>query len=241
MLFRSPVQKAVSHFELALKVNPNDAESYYWMGMAYQVLADIAFPFAGKYTSKASVYLTRATELAPGRLDYRRELFDFLVDSAGSSRAAGRQAANLLRTVPESDPDYNYLHRRYELERRANASVDARFGTLILAIPRATYRIAELPVSALSSRRAKGLAPNLQSSARPNVDRRFAAASLPEKKSGRPDWPYLFPPDHERLHDWSGKPRRRPQRNWPQKSGRAIRPEHHQGQKEYRQNNSARR
>jgi len=151
------LKKAVAHFELALKVNPNDAESYYWMGMAYQVLADIAFPFAGKYTSKASVYLTRATELAPGRLDYRRELFDFLVDSAGSSRAAGRQAANLLRTVPESDPDYNYLHRRYELERRANASVDARLGTLFLAIPRAAYRIAELPVSALSSRRANGL------------------------------------------------------------------------------------
>src|SRR6266567_7895073 len=88
-------KKAVAHFQLALKVNPDDAESYYWMGMSYQVLADIAFPFAGRYTSKASVYLTRATELAPGRLDYRRELFDFLLNSAGSSRAAARQAADL--------------------------------------------------------------------------------------------------------------------------------------------------
>src|SRR5213078_3548575 len=47
--------------------------------------------------------------------------------------------------------------------------------------------------------------------------RSFVAASLPEKKSGRPDWPYLFPPDHERLHGWSGKPRHRPQCSWPQK------------------------
>ena len=150
-------KKAVAHFQLALKVNPNDAESYYWMGMSYRVLADIAFPFAGKYTSKATICLTRATDLAPGRLDYRRELFDFLVDSFGSSRAAGRRAADLLRTVPESDPDYNYLHRRFELGRKENASVDALLGRLFLAIPQATYRLAELPVSTLSSRRAPRL------------------------------------------------------------------------------------
>ena len=134
-------KKAVAHFQLALKVNPNDAESHYWIGMSYQVLADIAFPFAGRYTSKARVYLTRATELAPGRLDYRRELFDFLLDSAGSSRAAARQAEDLLRMVPESDPEYGYMHRRFEFERRTNASADARLGRLFLAIPRATYRL----------------------------------------------------------------------------------------------------
>src|SRR5438270_11324991 len=139
-------KKAAAHFELALKANPNDAESYYWMGMSYQVLADIAFPFAGKYTSKASVYLTRATELAPNRLDYRRELFDFLLNSAGSSPAALRQAADLLRAVPEPDPEFSYMHRRLELERRANAAADAPLGRLFLALPRVTYRIAELPL-----------------------------------------------------------------------------------------------
>jgi tetratricopeptide (TPR) repeat protein len=145
-------KKAVAHFGLALKVNPNDAESNYWMGMSYQVLANIAFPFAGKYTSKARVYLTRATELAPGRLDYRRELFEFLLDSAGSSRAALRQAEDLLRTVPEADPDYSYMRQQLEEERKANTSADARLGRLFLAIPRATYRLSELPVSALLSK-----------------------------------------------------------------------------------------
>jgi tetratricopeptide (TPR) repeat protein len=149
-------KKAVAHFQLALNVNPNDAESYYWMGMSYQVLADIASPFDHRYNSKARFYLTKAMELAPTRSDYRRELFDFLVDSAGSSRAAARQAADLLRRVPESDPDYSYMRRRFELERRANASADARLGRLFLAIPRATYRIAELPVSAFTSRSAGG-------------------------------------------------------------------------------------
>jgi len=149
-------KKAVAHFQVALKVNPDDAESYYWMGMSYQVLADIAFPFAGRYNSKARICLTKAMEFAPTRSDYRRELFDFLVDSAGSSRAALRQAADLMRTVPEPDPDYNYMHRRFELASKVNASADARLGGLFLAIPRATYRIAELPTSALSSRRAGG-------------------------------------------------------------------------------------
>jgi tetratricopeptide (TPR) repeat protein len=144
-------KKAAAHFQLALKVNPNDAESYYWMGRSYQVLADIASPFDYKYKSKARINLTKAMELAPERSDYRRELFDFLVDSGGSSRGAMRQAADLMRTVPEPDPDYNYMHRRFELERRVNASADTRLGRLFLAIPRATYRLAELPTSALSS------------------------------------------------------------------------------------------
>ena len=147
-------RKAAAHFQLALKVNPNDAESYYWMGRSYQVLADIASPFGYKYNSKARINLTKAMELAPRRSDYRRELFDFLVDSGGSSRGALRQAADLMRTVPEPDPDYNYMHRRFELERRVNASADTRLGRLFLAIPRATYCLAELPASALSSRSA---------------------------------------------------------------------------------------
>ena len=144
-------KKAAAHFQLALNVNPNDAESYYWMGRSYQVLADIASPFDYKYKSKARINLTKAMELAPGRSDYRRELFDFLVDSGGASRGAMRQAADLMRTVPEPDPDYNYMHRRFDLERRVNASADTRLGRLFLAIPRATYRLAELPASALSS------------------------------------------------------------------------------------------
>src|SRR5713101_671939 len=114
-------KKAAAHFQLALKVNPNDAESYYWMGRSYQVLADIASPFDYKYKSKARINLTKAMELAPGRSDYRRELFDFLVDSGGSSRGAMRQAADLMRTVPEPDPDYNYMHRRFELASKVNA------------------------------------------------------------------------------------------------------------------------
>ena len=156
-------KKAVAHFQLAIKVNPDDAESYYWMGMSYQVLADIASPFDYKYKSKARTNLTRATELAPGRLDYRRELFDSLLDAAGASRAAARQAADLLRTVPEPDPDYSYMHWRFEIEKRTNASAEARLGRLFLAIPRATYRIADLPVSALSNQRAAGTE-HLQSS-----------------------------------------------------------------------------
>jgi tetratricopeptide (TPR) repeat protein len=148
-------KKAVAHFQLAMKVNPDDAESCYWMGMSYQILANIALPFDYKYKSKARIYLTRAMELAPGRLDYRRELFDFLTDS-GSSRTARRQAADLLRTVPEPDPDYSYMHQQFEIEKRANASAEARLGRLFLAIPRATYCIADLPVSALSNQRAPG-------------------------------------------------------------------------------------
>jgi tetratricopeptide (TPR) repeat protein len=136
-------KKAAAHFEMAVKSNPSDAASYYWVGMSYQALADIAFPFAGKYASRARVCLTRAAELAPERLDYRKELFDFLLDP-GSSGSAARQAAAILRRVSPNDPDYDTMRRQFARESKANASADARLGTLFLAVPRAAYRLAEL-------------------------------------------------------------------------------------------------
>jgi tetratricopeptide (TPR) repeat protein len=146
-------KKAIPHFQLALEVNPSDADSYYWIGMSYQVLADIAFPFGGKSASKARANLTKAVELAPGRLDYRKELFDFLLDPAGSSRAALRQAAAILRAVSPEDPDYEYMRRQFERESKANNSADARLGRLFLAVPQAAYHIADLAAPARSQDR----------------------------------------------------------------------------------------
>jgi tetratricopeptide (TPR) repeat protein len=145
-------KKAVTHFELALKTNPADADSYYWIGMSYQAQADIAFPFARKYASKARLNLTRATELAPGRLDYRRELFECLLNSAGSSRSALQQAAGILRAVALNDPDYERMRQQFDEARKAYASADARLGRFFLAVPRAAYRIAEVAAPAPSTR-----------------------------------------------------------------------------------------
>src|SRR5580698_5533461 len=80
-------KRAAGHFQLAIETGLNSAESFYWLGMSYQRLADIAQPFGGRYNAKARVCLTRAVELAPNRSDYRRELFDFLLDPAGGSRS----------------------------------------------------------------------------------------------------------------------------------------------------------
>jgi tetratricopeptide (TPR) repeat protein len=146
-------KKAAVHFQLAIGADPNNAESYYWMGMSCQRLADIALPFGGRYNAKARIFLTRAVELAPDRPDYRGELFEFLLDPAASSRSALRQAAGILQTTPESDPDYSYMRGRFESESKANLSAEARLGRLFLAVPRAAYRIAELPAAAASNRR----------------------------------------------------------------------------------------
>lgn len=149
---RGEFKQAIAHFQLALQANPADADSYYWMGMSYQTLADIAFPFAGKYASKARICLTKATELAPGRLEYRKELFDFLLDPAGSSLSARRQAAGILLSVLPNDPDYESMRRQFEQESNANASKDARLGRALFAVPRGVYRIADFARHASSTR-----------------------------------------------------------------------------------------
>jgi len=134
-------KKAAGHFQRAFADDPDDAPACYWIGMSYQMLADIEVPFGHTYNVKARAYLTKAVELAPARADFRSELFNFLLDSAGSSRAALRQAAGILRTVSAADPDYTRMHRRFEEASRSSSSADAKLGRLFLAMPRAAGRI----------------------------------------------------------------------------------------------------
>jgi tetratricopeptide (TPR) repeat protein len=145
-------KKAAAQFQLALRTGSNNAESYYWMGMSYQRLADIAMPFGGGYDGKARFSLTKAMELAPNRADYRRELFEFLLDPAGGSRTALRQAAAILEMTPESDPDYSDMRRRFQSESKANSSAEAKLGRVFLALPQAAYRVVELPAAVLAHR-----------------------------------------------------------------------------------------
>jgi tetratricopeptide (TPR) repeat protein len=150
-------KKAAVHFELALTADPRSADGCYWAGMSYQRLADIALPFGGRYNAKARIYLTRAMELAPNRPDYRRELFEFLLDPAGWSQSGKRQAASILRSMPEDDPEYSDLRGRFESETKANGSADARLGRVFLAVPQAAFRLTELP-AAVRRRRQEALA-----------------------------------------------------------------------------------
>jgi tetratricopeptide (TPR) repeat protein len=146
-------KKAAAQFQLAVQTNPSDAESYRWLGISYQTLGDIATPFGARYYARARVSLAKAVALAPGRADYRRDLFEALTGAAESSPSALRQAAELLYTVPVDDPDYFPMRRRLEREIRTNRSASAVLGRLFLAAPRTLYGIGEspAPVCTLSS------------------------------------------------------------------------------------------
>ncbi len=114
-------KSAVAHLQLALDANPKDAASNYWMGRSYETLADISTPFGRKYRSLARTYLTTAAELAPNRPEYRRDLFDFLLDANQQ-----RQALAILRASAESDPDYDYMLSRLDQARKVNSSFNSR-------------------------------------------------------------------------------------------------------------------
>jgi hypothetical protein len=129
--------------------------------MSYQRLADIAMPFGGKSNAKARAYLMKATKLMPSHPEYRDALFNFLLDTAHCSRTALRDAAGILSTTPKSDAGYIDMRRRFEQERRLNSSANARLGKVFLILPRATYRIAALPASALANWCAAGVFSNV--------------------------------------------------------------------------------
>jgi len=134
-------RQAAAQFESALRDSPDDAALHYWAGMSYQVMADIGAPLDHRYRALALRHLTRAAELAPGDSEYRGELFHFLLDSGH-----WREAATILRNIDASDPERPSMEREFTRERHANSSAEARVSGVFLAVPRAAYRIAQVPL-----------------------------------------------------------------------------------------------
>jgi hypothetical protein len=130
-------RKAANYFSRM----PDNPEACYWAGLSYERLADLATPFGGRKLSKARMYLARAARLAPGSKEYRQALFDVLLDSS-----ALREAAALVRTIPESDAEYPEMRRRLEAERQWNSSPEARLSRAFLAGPRTLWRVAAFPI-----------------------------------------------------------------------------------------------
>lgn len=118
------------------------ADACYWAGLSYERLADVQTPFGCRADAKARRYLSKAIELAPGMAPYRDAMFDLLLNSADCSRSALREAAAMLAATPESDPRYNMMRARLELETSFKGSLEGRLAQVFLAVPRAAYSVA---------------------------------------------------------------------------------------------------
>src|SRR5581483_10293526 len=100
-------KKAIRYFQAAFNADPDNPEASFWLGRSYEVLTDVTSPFYSSHRwAKAHFYLQRAVKLAPDRRDYRREYFDFLLESADHSRGSLSEAERFLNSMPESDPDF---------------------------------------------------------------------------------------------------------------------------------------
>jgi tetratricopeptide (TPR) repeat protein len=134
-------KKAASHFQRAIKADPNDADSYFWLGKSYEMLADIGGPLLGVRASvKARFYLAKALQLVPDNEDYRRELFQLLVVSDHSPGAL-RQAESIIQMMPESDPDYPFMLLRLHQEYEARSSPEDRLRCAFSVLPGQLARI----------------------------------------------------------------------------------------------------
>jgi tetratricopeptide (TPR) repeat protein len=136
-------EKAASHFQRALKLEPNDADCYFWLGKSYEMLADIRVPLLGLRASvKARIYLAKALQLAPDNKDYRHERFELLIVSDHSPGAL-RQAENIIQLTPQADPDYAFMVMRLPQEHQARSSLEGRIGCAFSFVPQQFARIAQ--------------------------------------------------------------------------------------------------
>ena len=136
-------KKAASHFQRALKADPNDADSCFWLGKSYEMLADIRGPVLGTRAAfKARLYLARALELAPENEEYRREFFQLSI-AADHSAGALRRAQSIIQMTPESDPDYPFMLIRLHQEHEIRSSLEERLRFAVSIMPASIARIAQ--------------------------------------------------------------------------------------------------
>jgi tetratricopeptide (TPR) repeat protein len=142
-------KKAVSHFEQAVKADPNEADAHFWVGKSYEVIGDLNAPlFGNRALSKARASLAMAVQLAPADHEYRREFFNFLLWTY-ESRSALDQADRLLRALPESDPDYRSMQFELQQERDFRRSGANRLSGVFLFGPRTVVGLVDRPVGAI--------------------------------------------------------------------------------------------
>ena len=140
-------KQAIPHFQRAIKLVPDDARAYFWLGKSYETLALIGGPvLGGNASSKAHKALERAVQLAPENREYRQELFEFLIN-AEYSRSALREAEDILQTVSESDPDYPFMQFRLEEARDGHSTPEYRAGAALIVHPLQIVDIARRPFS----------------------------------------------------------------------------------------------
>jgi tetratricopeptide (TPR) repeat protein len=136
-------EKAASYFQRALKLEPNDADCYFWLGKSYEMLADIRGPLFGLRASvRARVYLAKALQLAPDNEDYRHELFQLLIVSDHSPGALP-QAENIVRMTPQIDPDHPFMLMRLHQEYQARSSPEGRISCAFSALQQRFARVAQ--------------------------------------------------------------------------------------------------
>jgi tetratricopeptide (TPR) repeat protein len=136
-------KKAASHFQRALKADPNDTDSCFWLGKSYEVLADIRGPVLGARASfKARLYLARALQLAPDNEEYRREFFQLSI-LADHSPGALRRAQSIIQMTPGSDPNYPFMLMRLHQEHESRSSLEDRLRCALSVMPRSVAFITQ--------------------------------------------------------------------------------------------------
>jgi tetratricopeptide (TPR) repeat protein len=128
-------KSAISRFEQARRMRPKDPAVHFWLGKSYEMLAIINGPlFDRRPFSKAHQFLAEAVQLAPEDREYRRELFDFLIEFDSSPHAL-HEADDLLQSTNESDPDYPFMQLRLHEAHQARRSPEFLAGAVFVSVP----------------------------------------------------------------------------------------------------------
>jgi hypothetical protein len=82
-------------------------------------------------------------QLAPEDREYRRELFDFLIEFDSSLHALD-EAYKILQSTNESDPDYPVMQLRLHQAHQARRSPEFLASAVTVSVPRNAISLAQL-------------------------------------------------------------------------------------------------
>ena len=116
-------KKATDALEMAIALEPGNAEFHLWMGRCYGRRAETSSPFtAPGYASKARQYFEKAAQLNPRSLEAQSDLFEYYLEAPGFLGGGQDKAAVAAQSISRIDAAEGYWAQAKIAEKRREYS-----------------------------------------------------------------------------------------------------------------------
>jgi len=161
--------EAVNHFETAVKLDPNKAEYYRWLGRAYGAKAEADHSIL--FARKVKQAFETAVRLEPGNIAARRDLMQFFVEAPWVVGGDKGKARKQIEAITAIDPLQGRLARAaYLAADKQRKAAEAEYLSIVMLQPQDINAYMEAADFFEDRKNVKGLEKTVEAASHVNRD-----------------------------------------------------------------------